>query len=240
MASIMQRSDGRAFDALRPVTIQRNFLDTAEGSVLITCGRTKVICTAAVMEEKPSWLLKDPRGWITAEYGMLPKSCKTRIPRNKGDGRTAEIQRLVGRALRAAVNLELMPDFSIWVDCDVLQADGGTRTAAVTGACVALADAFRLLLNNGLISKWPMRELVAATSVGLVNGAPMLDLCYTEDSLADVDMNVVATASGLLVEIQGTAERHPFSLDQHHQLLSLAQQGVKELIALQQKVLEEG
>lgn len=233
----MTRFDGRNHNQLRPVKITRDFLETAEGSALIECGKTRVICTASISTDKPGWLGNDSRGWITAEYGMLPKSCKTRVPRNKGDGRTAEIQRLVGRAMRAVVNLEKISDYSIWLDCDVLQADGGTRTASVTGACVALVDALKLLYDNGMIKSWPLRELVAATSVGIIGGECLLDLNYAEDSTAAVDMNFVGTQNGNFVEIQGTAERQPFTPLQHETMLGLARQGVAELIAIQQAAL---
>jgi len=221
----------------RRTKITRNYLLHAEGSVLIETGNTKVICTASVQEGVPPFLTDSGKGWITAEYGMLPRSTETRMSREatrgKISGRTAEIQRLIGRSLRAVVDLTLLEGYTIQIDCDVIQADGGTRTASITGACVALNDAFEKMLADGKIEKNPLREWIAAISVGIVDGEPVLDLSYEQDSRAEVDMNVVMTESGKFVEIQGTAEEKPFSNEQLNAMLRLAKQGIKQLIKKQ-------
>ncbi|MDQ7848719.1 MAG: ribonuclease PH [Armatimonadota bacterium] len=237
----MPRQAGRRPDELRPVTITRHFIPHAEGSVLITLGATRVVCTATVEERLPPWLRGGGQGWITAEYGMLPRATPERTPRETGRqaGRTQEIQRLIGRSLRAAVDLQKLGERSILVDCDVIQADGGTRTAAVTGAFVALVDALHLLRRTGALGWWPLREFIAATSVGIVDNELLLDLDYQEDVRARVDMNLVMTESGRLVEIQGTAEGLPFSRQELLTLLALAETGIKALIAEQRRVLAD-
>ncbi|HNQ51435.1 MAG TPA: ribonuclease PH [Candidatus Omnitrophota bacterium] len=234
----MPRIDGRAPDELRKVTITRNYLKFAEGSCLIEMGNTKVVCSASVEESVPPFLRNSGKGWVTAEYGMLPRSCKTRIQRNKDSGRTYEIQRLVGRSLRSVTDMDKLGERTIWLDCDVLQGDGGTRTASITGAFIALVDALNVLKKGGAISGIPVREFVAATSVGIVNGAMMLDLAYEEDSRADVDMNIVMTSAGEFIEIQGTAERVTFNKDQMMGMLALAQSGIDRLIGLQRQYLK--
>ncbi len=237
------RPDGRRVDELRPVTITRDFLRHAEGSALITVGDTKVVCTASAEDRVPEFLRKTGQGWVTAEYGMLPRSTKTRTPREsatgRASGRTYEIQRLVGRCLRSVTDLPRLGERTIWIDCDVIQADGGTRTAAITGAFIALADALHTLRQGRQIAGFPLKDFVAATSVGLVEGAMVLDLCYAEDVMAEVDMNVVMTGAGKFVEIQGTAEETPFDRSQLDTLLHLAERGIGELIALQRKLLGE-
>jgi ribonuclease PH len=238
----MTRPDGRAADALRPVRITRGWLDHAEGSVLVEFGKTRVLCAASVTEEVPRWRRGSGLGWVTAEYAMLPRATNTRNDREsvKGrlGGRTHEISRLVGRSLRAAVDYKALGENTIVIDCDVLQADGGTRTAAVTGGYVALADAIDWLRKRGkLKGSSPLVALVAAVSVGIVNGEPRLDLCYEEDSAAETDMNVVCTGTGDFVEIQGTAEREPFSRAHLGELLDLATVGCAELSRLQTESL---
>lgn len=237
----MTRADGRQPDDLRPVQITRRYLKHAEGSVLIELGDTRVICSASVEERVPPWLRGAGQGWVSAEYGMLPRSTAERTPRDQGrpGGRVQEIQRLVGRSLRAAVDLDKLGERTIWIDCDVIQADGGTRTAAITGAFVALIDALHLLRKTGAVSRWPLREFVAATSVGIVEGAPVLDLNFQEDSRARVDMNIVMTESGRLVEVQGTAEGLPFTRDELLQLLNLAELGIKRLVSIQKETLAD-
>ncbi|MFN0039814.1 MAG: ribonuclease PH [Burkholderiales bacterium] len=236
------RSSGRAADQPRVLSITRRYTRHADGSVLIACGDTKVICTASVEDKVPPFLKGKGQGWLTAEYGMLPGSTHTRIDREaargKQSGRTQEIQRLIGRSLRAVVNLEAFGERTVQIDCDVIQADGGTRTAAITGAFVALHDAVTGLQNRQLCRSWPIRDFVAAVSVGMVKGVPMLDLDYAEDSACDTDMNVVMTESGSLVEVQGTAEGAPFSRQDMDEMLSLAQQGIAGLIAAQRAALE--
>ncbi len=236
------RPDGRRNDELRKVNITRNYIKNAEGSVLICFGDTKVICTATIEEKVPPFLKDQKKGWITAEYGMLPRSTQTRVMREavtgRIGGRTHEIQRLIGRALRSVVNLELLGERTVWIDCDVIQADGGTRTAAITGAYICLADALNHALRNGLIERTPLKDYLAAVSVGIVNGQPLLDLCYAEDSIAEVDMNVVMTGEGKFVEVQGTAEGMPFDRSALNKLLDLAEKGIKQLIALQKSVSE--
>ena len=236
----MKRSDGREFKALRPVKITRNYLKHAEGSVLIQIGDTKVICTASVEERVPPFLRNTGKGWVTAEYSMLPRSTNTRTPRDKGGGggRTFEIQRLIGRSLRSVTNLNAFGERTIWIDCDVIQADGGTRTASITGAYVALVDAFRKMLRNGKIENVPVKDSVAAISVGKVEGEVLLDLNYEEDSKAEVDMNVVMTGGGKFVEIQGTAEGGVFTKKETDELMRVAQNGIRALTRIQKKSLE--
>ena len=235
------RTDLRPHDQLRETTITPDYLMHAEGSVLIAAGNTKVICTASVEERVPGFLRNSGKGWVTAEYGMLPRATHTRSPREaatgRQGGRTLEIQRLIGRSLRSVTELRGIPERTITLDCDVLQADGGTRCAAITGACVALAIALGKLMREGLLKRWPMRETVAAVSVGICAGQPVLDLAYAEDSEADVDCNVVGTASGNFVEIQGTAERRPFTQPQLLELLALAREGLGQLRTAQEQVL---
>ncbi len=229
---------------MRPVEIRRNYLRHAEGSALIVMGGTSVLCSASVDESVPPFLKGSGKGWVTAEYGMLPRSTNTRVSRDgrRGgvSGRTQEIQRLIGRSLRAVCELNCLGERSILIDCDVLEADGGTRTASITGSFVALCDAVSWLSERGLIDRDPIRDAVAAISVGIVGGVPMLDLCYDEDSTADVDMNLVMTGGGDLVEIQGTAEHHPFSTEQLSAMLDLGKQGVNQLIDLQKQALGRG
>ncbi|MBE7489862.1 MAG: ribonuclease PH [Candidatus Omnitrophica bacterium] len=233
-----QRIDGRKPDELRPIRMQLGFLETAEGSCWIEYGKTRVLCTASFQDSLPSWKT-DSSGWVTAEYGMLPKSSKTRISReiNKPKGRTAEIQRLIGRAIRAVTDFEALGNRMVNIDCDVIQADGGTRTAAVTGAMLAFWEACHLMSAAGIFQYWPIRERIAAVSVGQVHGVSMLDLCYSEDSTADVDMNVVLTESGKIVEIQGTAESSPFSRQDLDEMFALASQGISELLARQAEAI---
>lgn len=235
------RADGRAPDALRPVRIQPNPVIHAEGSALIQMGNTVVLCTATVVEEVPGWLRGQGKGWVTAEYALLPRSTHERTPRERSGprGRTQEIQRLIGRSLRAAVNLEALGERMIIVDADVLQADGGTRTAAVTGGYVALALALRRLVEEGVVTAHVFRPAVAAVSVGVVDAVPMLDLTYEEDQRALVDMNVVMNAVGDFVEIQGTAEGEPFSRETLNRLLDLAWQGIQQLLKIQQDAIRE-
>ena len=237
------RADGRGSDELRQVKITRNFLRYAEGSVLMEVGNTRVICAASVEEGVPPWMKGGRRGWITAEYSLLPRSTQNRIVREAArgriSGRTHEIQRLIGRALRAVIDLGALGERTIWLDCDVLEADGGTRTAAITGAFVALVDALHHLKKVGKLSSLPLTDYVAAVSVGLVNGEPRLDLSYKEDSGADVDMNIVMTGRGELVEIQGTAEKKPFSKSELDALLALGKRGIDILISQQKESLGE-
>ncbi|MBI4874555.1 MAG: ribonuclease PH [Acidobacteria bacterium] len=236
------RPDQRLPDELRPVRFETDYLLTAEGSVLIEIGNTRVLCAASVEENVPQWLRGSGRGWVTAEYSMLPRSTATRtareIVRGRPSGRTQEIQRLIGRTLRAVVDLAALGERSVILDCDVLQADGGTRTASITGAYVALTLALQRMVDFGTLKRLPIREAVAAASVGIVDGEPLLDLCYEEDSRAEVDMNVVMTSSGRFVEIQATAEQTPFEDEQMTRLLALARRGIAELLRLQQDVLK--
>ncbi|MEE9542676.1 MAG: ribonuclease PH [Thermodesulfobacteriota bacterium] len=238
----MARTDGRNPGQLRPVSITRNYLKFAEGSVLIEVGDTKVICTASYANRVPSFLMGTGTGWLTAEYSMLPASTSERIQREsvKGrlGGRTHEIQRLIGRSLRAVVDLSVLGAKTIVVDCDVIQADGGTRTAAITGAYVALTDAIGSLMEKGELSANPIMDSLAAVSVGVVEGTPLLDLCYTEDSLADVDMNVVMTGKGHFIEVQGTAEGAAFSREELDGLLDYASKGIEELTRMQLDALK--
>ena len=237
----LTRAVGRAADSLRPISLIRHYTKHAEGSVLVKFGDTHVLCTASVVEKVPSFMKGKGEGWVTAEYGMLPRSTHSRMDREaakgKQSGRTQEIQRLIGRSLRAVVDLRALGERTIHLDCDVIQADGGTRTASITGAYVALADAVQVLLSKGLISQNPIRTAVAAISVGIVNGQALLDLDYNEDSGCDTDMNVVMTGQGGIVEVQGTAEGEPFSRAQFDQLLSLADQGIQSLLQLQAAAL---
>lgn len=238
----MARPDGRSADSLRPVTITRGWLDHAEGSVLVEFGKTRVLCAASVAEEVPRWRRGSGLGWVTAEYAMLPRATNTRNDREsvKGriGGRTHEISRLVGRSLRACVDYKALGENTITIDCDVLQADGGTRTAAITGGYVALADAIAWLRERGTIkNRQPLISSVSAVSVGIIDGEPRLDLCYEEDSAAETDMNVVCTGGGDFVEIQGTAEQEPFSRAMLNSLLDLAVDGCADLTRLQQEVL---
>ena len=240
MSSTAQlRHDGRQPEQLRSIKIERGFTLYAEGSVLISFGETRVLCNASVEEKVPPFMRGQGRGWVTAEYSMLPRSTHTRsareAARGKVGGRTMEIQRLIGRALRAVVDFELLGERTIVIDCDVLQADGGTRTASITGAWIALADAIDELLSQGLLKKSPLKDSVAAVSSGIVKGQPLLDLDYVEDSGASVDMNFVMTGDGRFVEVQGTAEEEPFSDAELDALRNLARQGCKQLTQLQQE-----
>jgi len=237
----MKREDGRTANELRPVTIKKNFIKHAEGSVLITVGHTKVICNASVEEKVPPFLRDQKQGWVTAEYSMLPRSTHTRMQREssrgKVSGRTQEIQRLIGRSLRTVVDMERLGERTLWVDCDVIQADGGTRTASITGAFVAVCLALKKLQKEGVIDNMPIKDFVAATSVGMMDNHKILDLDYGEDSNAGVDFNVVKTGSGAFIEVQGTAERDPFSDKDLQAMLSLAGKGIKELIELQKQAI---
>ena len=236
-----QRTQGRADDALRPLKITRAYTRYAEGSVLVEFGHTKVLCTASVEEKVPPHKRGSGEGWLTAEYGMLPRATHTRgdreAARGKQSGRTQEIQRLIGRSLRCVFDLKALGERTISLDCDVIQADGGTRTAAITGAFVAAHDAVTWLIAQGKLTASPIREFVAAVSVGIVEGTPLLDLEYTEDSACDTDMNVVMTGAGGFVEVQGTAEGAAFSRDEMSQLLALADKGIRELVAAQRAAL---
>ena len=233
----MVRQDGRGADKIRRVNITRNYIKYPEGSCLIELGSTKVICTASVEESVPPFLKGSGTGWVTAEYGMLPRSCGSRIPRGKDSGRTYEIQRLIGRSLRTVTEMKSFGERTIWLDCDVIQGDGGTRTAAITGSFIALVDALSKLKKSGLIRDIPVKDYVAATSVGIVNRELLLDLCYEEDSKAEVDMNVVMTSKGEFIEIQGTAERQPFAKEKMDKMLGLAQKGIEELFSIQRKLV---
>lgn len=236
------RPDIRKNDEMRPVKVTRNFIDNADGSVLIEFGKTRVICTATIEEKVPPFLKDQKRGWVTAEYGMLPRATPTRNFREATSGRiggrTHEIQRMIGRALRAVVDMRALGERTIWVDCDVIQADGGTRSASVTGAYIAMNDAFYGALRKGLIEKNPIKDYLGAISVGIINGEPRLDLCYEEDSNAEVDMNIVMTGHGKIVEIQGTAELEPFSKETLNILLKLAEQGIQKLIELERELFK--
>jgi ribonuclease PH len=239
----MQRPSGRAASQLRPISITRHYTKHAEGSVLVCFGDTQVLCNASVVEGVPRFLRGANTGWLTAEYGMLPRSTGTRMDREaargKQGGRTVEIQRLIGRSLRAAVDLSLLGENTLTIDCDVIQADGGTRTAAITGACVAVVDALRYLQREKGLKTDPLINLVAAVSVGIYQGVPVLDLDYPEDSNAETDLNLVMTETGGIIEIQGTAEKTPFTEEQFAQLLSLGKAGIHELISLQKRALAD-
>ncbi|MFB2538678.1 MULTISPECIES: ribonuclease PH [unclassified Acinetobacter] len=235
------RIDQRQHDQLRAIKITRNYTRYAEGSVLVEFGHTKVLCTASVENSVPRFLKGQGQGWVTAEYGMLPRSTHTRsdreAARGKQSGRTQEIQRLIGRSLRAMIDMKKLGENTIHIDCDVIQADGGTRTASITGAAVALVDAVNFLLAEKKIKQDPLKGLVAAVSVGIHDGEALLDLCYEEDSSCETDLNVVMTQSGEFIEIQGTAEEKPFNREQANQMLALAENGIKQLIVEQQKAL---
>jgi ribonuclease PH len=238
------RPDGRQHNELREVKITRDFIGTAEGSVLMELGKTRVICTATVEDRVPAFLKDQNRGWVTAEYSMLPRATQIRTLREstagRVSGRTHEIQRLIGRSLRSVVDLGSISQKTFWIDCDVIQADGGTRTAAITGAFICLADACGLAVKKGLIQKNPIKDYLAAVSIGIVNGENVLDLCYQEDSTADVDMNVVMTGKEQLVEIQGTAEAHPFSTETLENLIRLSREGIARLISIQKGLIADG
>jgi ribonuclease PH len=235
------RSDGRKPNQLRALTITPTYIKTADGSVLIEMGDTRVICTAKLEERVPPFLRNSGKGWITAEYGMLPGSSEQRISREssrgKVGGRTHEIQRLIGRSLRSVADLKSLGERSVWIDCDVIQADGGTRTASITGAYIALMEAARVWRKRGILSADLVKDAVAAVSIGIVDGKILLDLCYEEDSKADVDMNFVMTGSGKLIEVQGTAESTPFTKKQMERMAEIAHQGIKELLQAQKKVI---
>lgn len=241
MSNGKTRYDGRAADELRPVVIRPNFIKHAEGSVLIEVGDTRVCCTASIQEKVPPFLYRTGKGWVTAEYGMLPRATTERVEREaakgKQGGRTMEIQRLIGRALRASVDIEKMGERTVWLDCDVIQADGGTRTASITGAYCALVLALSNLYTSGTMANWPVVDFVAAISVGIVGGMPVLDLNYAEDSKAGVDMNVVATDKGRFIELQGTAEGASFSEEEMQAMVGLAKSGIAQLIEKQREIL---
>jgi ribonuclease PH len=243
MEDNFMRPDGRKVDQLRDIKIIRNYIKIAEGSVLIEMGNTKVICSASIENKVPQFLRDQNKGWITGEYAMLPRSTNVRTIRESSTGRvggrTHEIQRLIGRAMRSVVDLEALGERTIWLDCDVIQADGGTRTASITGAFVALKDALLFAIENKLIEVQPIRDYVAAVSVGIIDGEPRLDLSYAEDSVAEVDMNVVMTESGKFIEVQGTAETEPFGRQHLDELLDLAGGGIKKIIDIQKNVLGE-
>jgi ribonuclease PH len=236
-----KREDGRTVDQMRPLEIETNYLRNAEGSALITIGGTRVICAASVEERVPRFLRGRGTGWVTAEYAMLPRSTHTRTPREattgKVGGRTHEIKRLIGRSLRAVTDMDALGERTVWIDCDVIEADGGTRTASITGAFVALCLALEKVRKEGLISDLPISDYLGAISVGIVGGEIYLDLCYSEDSSADVDMNVVMTGGGSIVEIQGTAEKEPFGWDRLEAMAGLARKGIGELVTAQKKAL---
>ncbi len=233
------RADGRKADELRKLKVTRNYLKTAEGSVLIEFGDTRVLCTATVENSVPPFLKGKGTGWVTAEYAMLPRSSTQRISRerSKVGGRTQEIQRLIGRSLRSVVDMKALGERTVLIDCDVIQADGGTRTASITGAYIALVDGLRRARKQGMIATIPVTDYLAAISVGIVDGKPLLDLCYTEDSAAEVDMNLVMTGKGKIVEVQGTAEGGPFSKAELNKLVALGEKGIKALIRKQQDLL---
>jgi ribonuclease PH len=241
-SEVFFRPGGRGANQMRPLTLTPGYVQTAEGSILVSLGNTRVLTNATIEQGVPSWLRNSGRGWVTAEYAMLPRSTVTRTPREsergKIGGRTHEIQRLIGRSLRSVVDLQALGERTVILDCDVIQADGGTRTAAITGAAVALGIAFKALVASGALKQSPLKQLVAATSVGIVGGAALLDLCYEEDSQAEVDMNVVMTADGGLVETQATAEKNSFSRKQLDDLLDLAEAGLKDIFAAQRAILE--
>ncbi len=236
----MMRQDGRGNNVLRKVRVTRKFLKHAEGSCLIEVGDTKVVCSASLEEGVPPFLKGKGEGWVTAEYGMLPRSCSSRVNRERQkSGRTFEIQRLVGRSLRSVVEMKELGERTIYIDCDVIQADGGTRTASITGSFIALVDCLDTMKGEGLIKRIPITEFVAATSVGIVDGAKLLDLTYEEDSKAEVDMNVVMVSKGDFIEVQGTAERKPFAKRELDELLDLAKNGIEQLIKMQKDLLKD-
>lgn len=238
----MTRQDGRKNNELRPLKITKDYIKYAEGSCLVDLGNTKVIVTASVEDGVPPFLRGSGSGWITAEYGMIPRSCKSRVPReaSKGrlGGRTHEIQRLVGRSLRAVTDVSKLGERTIWLDCDVVQADSGTRCASITGSFIALALALEKMKKNSLLKNLPLSDYVAAISVGIIDGEPVLDLDYDEDSKAEVDMNVAMTGKGNFIEVQGTAERTPFKKEDLNKMTSLAEKGIQEIVQMQKKVLE--
>lgn len=234
----MLRQDGRGLDKIRRVQISRNYMKYAEGSCLIELGNTRVVCTASIEESVPPFLKGTGTGWVTAEYGMIPRSCQSRIQRGRDSGRTYEIQRLVGRSLRAVTEMKAIGERTIWIDCDVIQADGGTRTASITGSFIALVDALCKLKQGKIINKIPIKDFVAATSVGMLKGELLLDLTYDEDSRAEVDMNIVMTGEGEFIEIQGTAERKTFNKAEMDKLLAIAKKGIEELIDIQRDLLK--
>lgn len=236
---MMNRQDGRGLDKLRKVQISRNFIKYAEGSCLIEFGNTKVVCTASVEETVPPFLRGTGTGWVTAEYGMLPRSCQQRIQRDKNSGRTYEIQRLIGRSLRAVTDMKKIGERTVWIDCDVIQGDGGTRSASITGGFIALADALVGLKKKNIIEKVPLTDYVAAVSVGIMGKDLLLDLAYDEDSRADVDMNIIMTGQGRFIEVQGTAERSPFDKMQMDGLLDLARKGILDLIDMQRNYFKD-
>jgi ribonuclease PH len=235
------RSDNRALDQMRALTLTPEFIRTAEGSCLIEIGNTRVICTATIEESVPHWMRNQGRGWVTSEYGMLPRATLTRsareAARGKQGGRTHEIQRLIGRSMRAVVDTAQLGERTLWIDCDVIQADGGTRTASITGGFVAMALAMQKLVAAGTLKQFPLKDMVAAISVGIVDGEPMLDLAYEEDSRAEVDMNYVLTGAGKFIEIQATAEHEPFGDEQLARMTVLARKGIAELVGRQREVL---
>lgn len=237
----MIRFDGRNNEELRTLKVTRDYTIYADGSVLMEMGKTRVLCTAMVEEKVPPFMRGQGKGWVTAEYNMLPSATQTRKPRERStgkmDGRSVEIQRLIGRTLRSAVDLEKLGERTLWVDCDVLQADGGTRTAAITGAFIAMMEALNKLVGKGSLKQVPVKTQVAAVSVGIVAGEALLDLCYVEDSTAEVDMNVVMTSHGEIIEIQGTGEQRPFTKEEFAKMMELAELGIGQLVALQQREL---
>ncbi len=237
----MARSDGRKYNELRKIKIKRGFLKFAGGSCLIECGNTKVICSATMEDKVPPFLRGQGKGWLTAEYGMLPASCSSRIPRpasrGKQPGRTHEIQRLIGRSLRAVLDFDKLGERTIWIDCDVIQGDGGTRTASITGAFVALCDLIKKKIKDNTIEFNPVTDKIAAVSVGVVDGKLMLDLCYEEDSSAEVDMNVAMLGSGKFVEIQGTAEGKAFDMEEFNKMIKLSRKGISEIFKMQDKAI---
>ncbi len=237
------RPDGRQVNELRSLKITKDYIKSAEGSVLIEMGDTKVICTASIEDRVPMFLKGQEKGWVTGEYSMLPRSTHTRSKRESASGRvggrTHEIQRLIGRAMRSIVDLEALGERTVWLDCDVIQADGGTRTASISGAFVALKSALNVALENNIIERQPIKDYLGAISVGIVDGEPRLDLAYEEDSIAEVDMNVVMTGSGKFIEVQGTAETEPFGREYLQKMLDYSEAGIKEIIALQKSVLGE-
>lgn len=238
----MTRLSGRKHNELRDIKVTKNYIKYAEGSCLIEFGNTKVITTASVEETVPQFLRGKGKGWVTAEYSMIPRSCKSRVPResSKGKlgGRTHEIQRLIGRSMRTVVDMKKLGERTIWIDCDVIQADGGTRCASITGSFIALVLALARLKKDGVLSQIPVSDYVAAVSVGMLDGKPALDLDYEEDSTADVDMNIIMTGDGRFIEVQGTAEKEPFSKNEMEKLLSLAKDGIEDIIAIQKKALK--
>lgn len=237
----MIRAGNRAFDEVRSLSITRNYITNAEGSVLVQMGKTLLVCTATVEEKVPNWLKDSSQGWVTAEYGMLPRSTQVRMNREKGfsSGRSQEIKRLIGRSLRAATDLKSLGERTIWLDCDVIQADGGTRTAAINGAMIALVDAVKFLRETDKLKAGVIKDFVAAVSVGIIDTQERVDLDYSEDSSADVDMNIVMTGSGKFVELQGTAEKEPYDRAQLQRLIDLGEKGIFGIIAMQKQILRD-